>query len=474
MAKFVIAGKADCPYYAKAELLGDHLQGSLPDFRIKKISIHPDEWKGWLEDACKTNGWKHKQSPLIWRELTDIGSKKMLLGGCSDLLEHCQDYYGITSDMLTDMMLKIATENLETNVDLTKEEQHHASLIQPLHIWIGSALNPTCHSLIPCLLSPETFPHITAISLHLLDLEGDKEAMHGLRMETEDLAVPLLHEVTVHTDLERAFQDAHVVILLDDSWPRGGDRENEEVEEKRQLMRVSARYQNYGRLIDKRANKEVMVIVAGDLFVNLRCSLLMVNAPSINCCRFVATATQLEYEARACIAKKLRVRTTDIKDVIVWGNISGSFFIDLQRAKVFNYNGAIKGPTFFSQPVLEMLYDRKWLKTDFQDLVRCHRKTMASKTGRAATVSGTNGILTVLKAWSGISCPDEVLSLGVLCRGQYGLPDGTVFSVPVTFKDGEWSVLLDLTVGEELRERLQLSSVELEQEKDLASELTAA
>ncbi|CAF5126652.1 unnamed protein product, partial [Rotaria sp. Silwood1] len=39
MAKFVIAGKANCPHYAKAELLGDYLQRNLPNFTIDKWSI---------------------------------------------------------------------------------------------------------------------------------------------------------------------------------------------------------------------------------------------------------------------------------------------------------------------------------------------------------------------------------------------------------------------------------------------------
>ncbi len=47
----------------------------------------------------------------------------------------------------------------------------------------------------------------------------------------------------------------------------------------------------------------------------------------------------------------------DITNVIVWGNISGSFHIDLQRAKVFRYDGAIWGPDGFSQQVMEMIYD---------------------------------------------------------------------------------------------------------------------
>lgn len=61
--------------------------------------------------------------------------------------------------------------------------------------YLFSALNSAYHLLIPNLLSTEVFPHATAISLHLLDVEGDEEGLQWLRMETEDLALPLLHQV---------------------------------------------------------------------------------------------------------------------------------------------------------------------------------------------------------------------------------------------------------------------------------------
>ncbi|XP_071320189.1 putative malate dehydrogenase 1B isoform X2 [Trachinotus anak] len=473
MAKFVLAGKTDCPHFAKAELLADALQRSLPNLRAHKISILPDEWKGWLDATCKRNGWKHDKSPLVWRELVDQGGKGMLLGGFSDFLEHCQDYYSVTSDMPTDIMLSVAAENLETKMNLIVEEQHRASLIKPLHIWISSALSPTCHFLIPNLLSAEVFPHPTAISLHLLDLEGGEEGLQGLRMETEDLALPLLHQVSIHTDLEQAFREADVILMLDECWSDERNTENGSEQEKesgRKVKEISDRYREYGQLIDTRAKKEVKVIVSGDSFVNLRCSLLVDNARSIDSNQFVTTATQLENEARAIIAKKLKVKASDITDVIVWGNISGSFCIDLQRAKVFNYDGAIKGPAFFSQSLFKIFYDRKWLETDFQDLVRCQRAAVASKTCQAAAMSAANGILTTLKAWNGTCTPDKIFSLGVLCPGYYNLPDGIVLSVPVTFKDGKWSVLFDVTVGDELKDRLRLSAHELRR-KNLHQEI---
>ncbi|KAF3706311.1 putative malate dehydrogenase 1B [Channa argus] len=343
MAKFVLAGKTDCPYYAKVELLADTLQQSLPNFKTRKISIAPDEWQEWLEATCKKNGWKHEKSPLVWRELVEDGGKGMLLGGFSDFLEHCQDYYNITSQMPTELMLSVSAENLENKMNFNREEQHH---------------------------------------------------------------------------LEQAFLEADIIILLDEMWSADNDEENEsEVEKKKKVKEISERYQEYGQLINARANKEVKVIVTGDSFANLRCSLLVEKACFIDSCQFVTMATQLENEARAILANKLRVNASDIKDVIVWGNISGSFYIDLQRAKVFNYNGAIKGPSFFSQSVLQIFHDKKWLETDFQDLVRCQHAAVAAKTCRAAVMSTANGILTILKTWNGNCSPDEVFSLGVLCPG---------------------------------------------------------
>ncbi|CAI5638057.1 unnamed protein product [Oreochromis niloticus] len=402
MAKFVLAGKTDCPYYAKAELLADTLQQCLPDFKIHKISILPDEWKEWLGATCEKNKWKHEGSPLVWRELVEQGGKGMLLGGFNDFLEHCQ-----------------------------------------------------------------VFPKVSAISLHLLDLEGNEEQLQSLRLEIEELAISMLHQVTTDTDLERAFRKADVILLLDDGG-HDGENEGEEVKKKKVNV-ISERYKEYGQLIDATAKETVKVIVSGDSFLNLRCSLLVDSVRSIDSHQFMAAAAQLENEAKAVLGKKMRMRPSDITDVIVWGNISGTFYIDLQRAKVFNHNGPITGPAFFSQPLLSIFPDRKWLETDFHHLVRRRRLAVTSKTGQVAATSAANGILTVLKAWNGASGPD-VLSSGVACPGHYSLPDGIVFSVPVTFTDGKWSVVSELIVENELKHRLELSVSELQQEKQFGSD----
>lgn len=131
---------------------------------------------------------------------------------------------------------------------------------------------------------------------------------HHIRRKIK--AILLYSQVTIHTDLEQAFQEADVILLLDEGWSDDSDSGNKNEEEKKRINRISDRCKEYGQLIDMRANKEVKVIVSGDSFVNLRCSLLLDNACSINSHQFVAVATQLENEARAIIAKKLKVKSS--------------------------------------------------------------------------------------------------------------------------------------------------------------------
>lgn len=49
---------------------------------------------------------------------------------------------------------------------------------------------------------------------------------------------------------------------------------------------------------------------------------------------------------------------TGIKDVIIWGNITGNNYVDLRKAKVCGYESAIWGLPHYSRPVLSLIFDR--------------------------------------------------------------------------------------------------------------------
>ncbi|XP_053327927.1 putative malate dehydrogenase 1B [Spea bombifrons] len=455
MAKFVLAGKANCPYYAKAELLADYLQKNLPHFRVHKITQHPDDWESWLTKVCGKNGWKYKGSPIIWRELVHRGGKGLLLGGFNEFLEHAQEYYNITSAMVTAHMTAIAAENLETHVEVQKEQEEIQNKFNPLHVWITRASMPACYSLIPVLASGEVFGMNKEIWLHLMDTDQCTETLQALVMEAVDLAFPLLRKVTIHTITEDAFLQANYVIVLDDVLTK----EDESPEEC--VKMVTKECAQYGSLIDQNANKDVKVIVAGSSYVNLKALVIASRAPSIDQHNIVALPTQLEFEAKAQIAKKLNIHSATVKDVIVWGNIGGINHLDLHEAKLYQYDSSVWGPPNFSRPLLSMIHDRKWLK---DDLVKEWNKRREHRNG----MSTARSIAKVLSWWQNDSNTQEIVSLGVISEGHFELPVGIVYSMPVQFQHGEWQVYKHVNITEETKEALLQAANELIKEKVIA------
>ncbi|NXM71575.1 MDHC protein, partial [Serilophus lunatus] len=455
----VFTGKANCPYYAKAEFLADCLQANLPNFRVHKISQHPDQWEQWLHDICETNGWEHRQSPIIWRELLDRGGKGQLLGGLNDFLQYAQQYYGITSMMLSEEMLDIAEENLQAYLEIVKEDEEIKSLIKPMQVWITSASAPICYQLIPLLANGEVFGKTTEISIHLLDTDQFEEVLCSIAMEAEDMAFPLLRSISVHTQTDEAFLEADIIIVLDDVLL------NLEVQSLENYIReVSEICQVYAPLIEKNAKSEVRVISSGKAFANLKAMMIISYCPSIKPENVIAIATSWESAAKAMLARKLNISTAGVKDVIVWGNITGSNYIDLSHAKLYGYDCAIWGPADFHRPLLNMIYDREWIRSEFGSAQR----SLSSQVCRWAGMLPAHAIATALQYWYHGSPPGEIVSVGVLSEGQFCVPEGIIFSMPVRFQNGNWEVITELEIDGTTQEVLGRLAHELTQEKLVA------
>lgn len=222
MAKFVIAGKSECPYYAKAELLGDYLASNLPNFKIHKIVKDPNEWDSWLKNVCAQNQWKHTKSPIIWRELVDRGGKGMLLGDANEFQEYARDYYGISSEypqlkkksLISDDLKKISSENANVYKLVEEEKKQVFASIKPLNITITNPDTPVVYFIISEILSGAVFGQ-TDIFIRLYT-EEKSDKIEGLRMEIEDLASSKLRNIKVVNNAEEAFMNCDYAILFDE------------------------------------------------------------------------------------------------------------------------------------------------------------------------------------------------------------------------------------------------------------------
>ncbi|XP_032821650.1 putative malate dehydrogenase 1B isoform X1 [Petromyzon marinus] len=455
MAAFVLAGRADCPYYAKAELLTDYLQLNLPSFRVHKIPVLPEEWEAWLSATCRQHGWRHTTSPLVWRELVERGGRGALLGGYNDFMEYVQGYYGMVSPMLSELMLTLAQENLHTQVKLTDEQAQHRELSRPFHVCITGANSACVPGLLWLLGTGELCGGSTGLSVCLLGKVGEQEALRCVRQDTLDMACAALRDVTIHSDPELAFDGAGLVIVLDNVAPGLGQEWSDA---------GAPLCAAYGSALGRRAGPDVRVLVAAAKGANLRAQLLATAAaPHVPRRNFVALSTHLERRAKGLLAAKLKVNSAGVEDVVVWGDAGGSTYTQLSAARLRGYDGAVWGPGL-TYPLLEVLNDREWLENEFPAALQARGSLQAKAQGYPATTALNAAIASTLRLWFHGSDDQQIHSLAVPSNGEYGLLQGLVFSLPVRFEGGDWSVVSDLSLTDAERSRIHAIAAELQEE----------
>ncbi|XP_063093425.1 putative malate dehydrogenase 1B isoform X11 [Cavia porcellus] len=358
MAKFVIAGKADCPYYAKAELLADYLQKNLPDFQIFKITQHPDVWEEWLKEVCEKNKWSHKKSPIVWRELLDRGGKALLLGGYNDFLEHAQ---------------RVHAGGLQPD----PRPGERGSLRQP-------------HRAQPDPVRPAGGGGAAA-------RPGAGGAGPG--------GAPAARRGPVHARRGRL--------------PRG------------------ARGRDAGR--------------AGGVRGERRGGVPAARGGAVPGLRGAAGAQRARRGARARGGEELREPARRAAAAL------------RPEPRAQRGRGSPRGgrpgqggprPETESSPRLE------WVKNEFMTTL----KTLTATGRHFGGILAAHSIGTTLKYWYQGSFPGEIVSLGVLSEGQFGIPEGIVFSMPVKFENGTWAVLTDLKNTEINREIMTKMTSDLIQE----------
>ncbi|KAK6181465.1 hypothetical protein SNE40_009309 [Patella caerulea] len=463
MAKFVIAGRDDCPYYAKAELLGDRLNKNLPNFNLHKIVKTKSEWETWLSDTCSERGWTANKSPLVWRELLERGGKGVLIGGANEFQEYVNGYYGIQSSMVSDDMRKIAEENSRVKAEVDAEETAFKAQSKPLHVCLSNANNPICYQMIKDLASGEAFGPSNEITLRLLDEnEENAESLSGLKMEAEDLNENLLRDVKVTSDPREAFKDCGTILLIDDL------QKKEDESQQDWLKRNVELYVKYAKIINEVAKKNVKVMVAGNGPVNLCATMMIRNAPNIPRQNIVAMSRMVENYAKSVIGGKLNLNTSCVLDLLVWGNINGVKYVDVSQCKVTNYDGAIWGPPTFTLPAVELIHDSKWIEGGYLELLDKRKDTVTESLHRPPAVAFASAVISMLNHWWHGSPQGELFSLGVYSDGWYGVPEGLVFSYPVTMHPkGYWNVVQDVNIPDEVKEKLQKAVNDIQGEIDL-------
>ena len=303
---------------------------------------------------------------------------------------------------------------------------------------IGYALNFRIAS--GAMLGPDQ-----PVILQLLEVPQAQEILKGVVMELNDCAFPLLTEVIATDRPEEAFKDADYALLVG-ARPRGPGMERKDLlEANAQIFSVQ------GKAMDQHASRDIRVLVVGNP-ANTNALIAASNAKSLDRRQFTAMTRLDHNRALYQLAAKLGTHVNDVRRVIIWGNHSSTQYPDLHHA------------TVGGKPALTQV-DFAWYVDEFIPVVQQRGAAIIKARGASSAASAASAALDHMRTWALGSAEGDWVSMGIPSDGSYGIPEGVVYSYPVTCRDGQYQIVQGLEINAFSRERMTATYQELNEER---------
>jgi len=327
---------------------------------------------------------------------------------------------------------------------------------EPLRVLITGAAGQIAYSLLYSIAKGDVFGANQPIALHLLDIEVMDNVLKGVVMELQDCALPLLTEVVATYEYPKAFKDIDVAILV-------GAMPRREGMERKDLLKANVRiFKGQGEAMEQYAKKTVKVLVVGNP-ANTNCFICKKYAPSIPPENFTCLTRLDQNRAQSQVAQKLReqnifVSSLDVSNVTIWGNHSSTQYPDVNHGVV-----NIQGKTV---SVRDAIKDDNWINTSFVEIVQKRGAAVIAARKLSSAMSAAKAICDHMRDWWTGTAPGQWVSMGVMSDGSYGIEKGLVFSFPVNISGGKWSIVQGLSLNDESKAKIGITSNELVEEKN--------
>ena len=289
------------------------------------------------------------------------------------------------------------------------------------------------------------------VILQMLEITPALDALHGVAMELDDCAFPLLHDVICTDDAAVAFKDADYALLVG-ARPRGPGMERKDL-----LEANAAIFSAQGKAIDNVASRNIKVLVVGNP-ANTNALIAQRNAPSIDPRNFTAMTRLDHNRSLTQLAKKTGVTINDVTHMTIWGNHSATQYPDLYNAKVGE------------KPAMELV-EQSWFEDEFIPTVQQRGAAIIKARGASSAASAANAAIDHMRTWALGSAQGDWVSMGVYSDGSYGIEEGLIYSFPVTCSDGDWSIVHGVDVNDFSRAKMGATETELCEERDAVAHL---
>ena len=290
------------------------------------------------------------------------------------------------------------------------------------------------------------------VRLRLLEVPAAVRTVEGVALELEDCAFPLLADVDISDDPNRAFDGTNVALLVG-ARPRSAGMERGDL-----LEANGGIFGPQGRAINDVAARDVRVLVVGNP-ANTNAYIATQHAPDVPVGRFTAMTRLDHNRAVSQLSRRTGVPAADIARVAVWGNHSATQYPDITHA------------TVAGRPAWEEVGDEAWVRDEFIPTVATRGSAIIAARGASSVASAANAAIDHVRDWVHGTPEGDWTSAAVVSDGSYGVPEGLVSSFPVVASGGEYRIVQGLDVDEFSGQRIDASIAELVEERETVRSL---
>ena len=240
--------------------------------------------------------------------------------------------------------------------------------------------------------------------------------------------------------------------MLVGARPRGPGMERKDL-----LLENAKIFSAQGKALDAVASRDVRVLVVGNP-ANTNSLIAQRNAPSLPPQRFTAMTRLDHNRGLAQLQEKTGAPLSDVKKIIIWGNHSATQYPDLNHA------------TVGGKPALSLV-EQSWFRDTYIPTVQQRGAAVIKARGSSSAASAAAAALDHIHDWMLGTPAGDWVSMAVPSDGSYGIPEGVIYSYPVTCKSGEYSIVPGLAVDDFSREKMQATLRELLEERDGVKDL---
>jgi malate dehydrogenase len=322
---------------------------------------------------------------------------------------------------------------------------------QPIRIAITGAAGQIGYQLCFRIAAGDMLGPDQPVALQLLEITPAMPALEGVAMELQDAAFPLLHDVVITDEPDRAFAAADYALLVG-ARPRGPGMERADL-----LTENGKIFGPQGQSLNAHANRGVKVLVVGNP-ANTNALIAQAAAPDLDPRNFTAMTRLDHNRAIAQLADKTGYHSTAISNMVIWGNHSATQFPDIGHCQVGG------------QSAVDMV-DNDWYTDQFIPKVQQRGAEIIKARGASSAASAASAAIDHIRSWAHGTADGDWVSMAVPADGSYGIAPGVIFSFPCVCRDGDYEIVQGLDIDNFSQQRIDTTETELRGEREAVAHL---